>query len=61
MYMIYVHIIYNMIYIYIICICSTDRERMGQVQAEMKRLLVNVELQAAVFLILANKQVFLAL
>jgi hypothetical protein len=30
---------------------------MGQVKEEMKRLLVNVELQAAVLLIFANKQV----
>jgi hypothetical protein len=30
---------------------------MGQVKEEMKRLLANVELQAAVLLIFANKQV----
>ena len=53
---------YVFMYVYTLTyVCSTDRERMGQVKEEMKRLLVNIELQTAVFLVLANKQVSLSL
>lgn len=41
----------------VLVIDSTDRERLPQVKAEMVKLLVNVDLAKAVFLILANKQV----
>lgn len=40
----------------VLVIDSTDRERLPQVKAEMIKLLVNVDLAKAVFLVLANKQ-----
>ena len=40
----------------VLVIDSTDRGRLPQVKAEMIKLLVNVDLAKAVFLVLANKQ-----